>query len=258
MQRPIIEINEDLCTGCGQCIVACAEGALELVDGKAKLVSDSYCDGLGDCLGQCPEGALTVVERDAEAFDEAAVADHMGKPCPHGNPEVQVSQPGIPIVSGCPSAHATAMETKGSPGESYGASEIGSELCHWPVKLQLLPPSAGFLQGSDLLLLADCVAVALPDAHRTLLRGHTVATGCPKLDNLQAHIDKLTEIIRTAQPRSLTVAFMEVPCCHGFVFAAEKAIEQAGAATPLYGVKISRNGQCLQRRRIMAENATQA
>ncbi len=254
--RKIIEINEEKCTGCGQCVSACVEGALAMVNGKARLVSDVYCDGLGACIGECPAGALKIIERQAGEFDEAEVKKH------------QKIQPIIPakeektmekrLPCGCPSSQAMALKpgkpaadcepnvvTSPETGRFIGAEKIASELTHWPIKLQLLNPQAPFLKGADLLLLADCVAAALPDLHRKLLRNRAVVMGCPKLDDLNAHTQRLSEILRDASPKSLTVAHMEVPCCHGFMFAAKKAIELAGINLPLGQIIISRMGEIL-------------
>lgn len=233
-KRKIIEIDEEKCTGCGECIIACAEGALALVDGKARLVGDVYCDGLGACLGECPEGALRIVEREAEEFDEKAVEARRDPPGPaHSHAEE-------PLACGCPGSSATALKPAASNCESR--AEIASELTHWPIKLQLLGPRAPFLRGSDLLLMADCSAAAYPNLHQKLLKGHTVALGCPKLDDIEAHIERLADILAVARPKSLTVVHMEVPCCHGFVYAAEKAIARAGVDVPLHRVIIGRAG----------------
>ncbi len=236
--RKIIKIDEEKCTGCGQCIIACAEGALKLVEGKARLVGDVYCDGLGACIGECPEGALTIIEREAEEFDEAAVEDLLQKNeagrATHGHEET--------LACGCPGTAARALSPRGSCGcSSLESSPSG--LGHWPIKLQLLGPSAPFLKGSDLVLLADCAGVSYPDLHSRLLPGKAVAIGCPKLDDLEAHIERLALILKEAKPRSLTVVHMEVPCCRGFVFGAEKAIEKSGTNVPLKRIQISVDGK---------------
>lgn len=237
--RKIIEIDEQKCTGCGQCIIACAEGALALVDGKARLVGDVYCDGLGACLGECPEGALRIIEREADEFDEEAVEQmlkHKSEP---------KHEPAMPC--GCPGSHTRVIERPQACDDGEDAVEIRSQLGQWPIKLQLLGPGAPFLKGADLLLMADCTAVAFPDLHRKILKGNAVAIGCPKLDNLEAHIQRLAEILKGAKPRSLTVVHMEVPCCRGFVYAAEKAVELSGADLPLATIEIGVNGEILER-----------
>jgi len=234
--RKIIEIDEAKCTGCGQCVTACAEGALQLVDGKAKLVGDILCDGLGACIGDCPEGALRIIDREAEPFDEAVVQEHLAVTKRTGHL--------TPLGSGCPGA-ATASWAAG--GAQQEQEEAVSSLSHWPIKLRLVNPEAPFLKGSDLLLLADCTAAADPNLHTQLLRGRCVVMGCPKFDELEQYIERLSRMIEVAKPRSLTVAYMEVPCCRGFVYAAQQAIERASADIPLELVKIARNGQLLAR-----------
>jgi Pyruvate/2-oxoacid:ferredoxin oxidoreductase delta subunit len=230
--RQIIQIDEAKCNGCGQCIVACAEGALALVEGKARLVSEVYCDGLGACLGECPEGALTVVEREAPEFDPAprGVGRHL--------------QP--KAAPACPSAGAMIFAR--NPGPDREAVEQESALGHWPVKLQLLGPGAPFLKGADLILTADCVPFALPEFHRQLLRGKAVAIGCPKLDDLEAHIERLSEILKRGGIKSLTVVRMEVPCCFGFVHAAREAAARSGVTLPIGEVVISRQGNILEQK----------
>ena len=234
--RKIIEINEVLCNGCGKCILACAEGALRLVDGKAKLVGDILCDGLGACIGDCPTGALTIIEREADAFDEEAVKERIDAARPTAAPA---------MACGCPSSMAMTLGT--GPRAEASAPDDGrpSMLGHWPVKLQLLSPQAPYLKGSDMLLLADCCAAACPGLHERLLRGRTVAMACPKLDDVNRHIVRLGEILSQAAPRSLTVAHMEVPCCTGLVHAAVRAVEASGVDIPLRHVVISRQGEVL-------------
>jgi len=251
--RSIIQIDEEKCNGCGECILACAEGALTMVDGKAKLVREVYCDGLGACLGECPTGALTIVEREAEDFDAEEVDRHLrqaGRELSHehdparpGSRQVQAPAHAHGPVMACPSAGAMQLEREQKSGPEPG--ELVSELGHWPVKMQLLGPATPFLQGADLILTADCVPFAFPDFHRKLLRGKVVAIGCPKLDDLEAHIERLTEIIRDAGLKSLTVVHMEVPCCFGFVQAAREALTRAGSSLPLQEIVISRHGKIL-------------
>ncbi len=238
--RNIITIDEDLCDGCGQCIIDCAEGALDLVDGKAKLVGEIYCDGLGACLSGCPTGALTVEQRQAEEFDEAAVEKRFEAL------KAAESQPEPPAMAcGCPSSAAvtlTPLAAEAPTGPVSAASTLG----HFPIKLGLLGPGAPFLRNADLLLLADCTATCYPDLHRKLLPGKAVAMGCPKLDNLEAHIERLAAIIQGAQLKSITVVYMEVPCCYGFVYAAEEALKRAGVDLPVGRIKIGRGGEVLE------------
>ena len=258
-KRQIIKIDEDKCNGCGQCISTCADGALALVYGKAKLVSEVYCDGLGACIGECPEGALTIIEREADEFDVEAADQHLKElsretgPHPGPNPPAQRPRRSAPHLHhpglACPSASAMRLERgeKTDPG-TQDAIELKSELGHWPVKLQLLGPRAPFLKGADLILTADCVPFAFPDFHRQLLRGKAVAIGCPKLDDLEAHIERLAEILKHSEVNSLTVVHMEVPCCFGFLHAAKEALERSGANIPLRQVVISRHGDVIEQK----------
>jgi NAD-dependent dihydropyrimidine dehydrogenase PreA subunit len=234
--RKIIEIDEAKCDGCGQCCLACAEGALKIVDGKAKLTGDIFCDGLGACIGECPQGALKIIERPADAFDDEAVKVHLNK--------VETIKD-KPLPCGCPSS--AMMELKKEPccDDNAPSGEPVSHLGHWPIKLQLLGPQAPFLKDSDLVLMADCAAVAYPDLHGKILKDHAIAIGCPKLDDIEAHIDRLAQIIKEARPKSLTVVHMEVPCCSGFLYAAIEAIERS-AVKPLFKrIIIGRNGDIL-------------
>lgn len=235
MIRKIIEIDDELCNGCGNCIISCAEGALKLVDGKARLVSDVYCDGLGACLGDCPTGALKIVEREAPAFDEEEVERHLEA---KGRLETLATLP-----CGCPGTAAVMLEGCGSV---EGPAPAGSSLKHFPVKLQLIQPGAPFLQGSELLLMADCCALCYPGLHHGMLKNRAVAMGCPKLDNLDAHIERLTEIVRKGGIRGLTVVHMEVPCCSGFVHAAQAAVQRAGSDIPVRHIMIARGGEIVE------------
>ena len=241
--RNIIEIDEEKCTGCGQCILACAEGALALVDGKAKLVGEIYCDGIGACIGTCPADALKIVERPAEEYDEKAVEEHLRK-VEHN--KVHTGEPGDVLPCGCPSGLMTTLEPKKQNSCGHKQHDVESTLGHWPVKLQLLGPNALFLKDADLLLLADCAAAACPNLHEKVLRDRAVAMGCPKLDDLDAHIERLADILAGARPRSLTVVHMEVPCCGAFVSAAHRAIELAGVDIALGRIIISREGDILK------------
>jgi NAD-dependent dihydropyrimidine dehydrogenase PreA subunit len=239
--RKVIEIDENTCNGCGQCILACAEGALKLVDGKARLVGDILCDGLGACIGDCPTGALRIVEREAEDFSEEALEKHIGKKS-HG-PSVHEGPATLPC--GCPSSSVMTFALKDEPKgiEGRHCAEMTSQLGHWPVKLQLLSPQAPFLKGSDMLLMADCCGVAGPNLHEKLFKGRTVAIACPKLDDIEKHIQRLAEILVHATPRTLTVVHMEVPCCTGLVHAALEALRRAGVDIPLKHIVMSRRGE---------------
>jgi ferredoxin len=238
--RKIIEIEEDRCNGCGQCITACAEGALRLVDGKARLVGDILCDGLGACIGECPTGALKIIEREAVEFDEEAVKRHHHEPGPANLQNTLTTLP-----CGCPSSMTMTFDRDTGGEDTARCVKRPSMLGHWPVKLQLLSPRAPFLRDSDMLLLADCCGVASPNLHEALLKGRTVAIACPKLDDVDRHIARLSEILSQATPRTLTVVHMEVPCCTGLVHAAVKAVEIAGVDIPLRHVVIGRMGEIL-------------
>ena len=215
MRRKIIEIDEKKCDGCGQCITACHEGALALIGGKAQLVTDTFCDGLGACIGECPRGALTIVERNAQDFDEAAVV------AARRTSALPVTQATIP-VHGCPGSAMHSFQPA-RPAPTTLDQPAASSLGHWPVQLMLVPPQAPFLQGADLLVCADCVPFAVPDFHARYLNVRAVVVGCPKLDDLSHYAQKLAAIVQQAQPRRLTVARMEVPCCRGIAQAAIQA-----------------------------------
>ncbi|MBW2029844.1 MAG: 4Fe-4S binding protein [Deltaproteobacteria bacterium] len=249
VKRKIIEINEDLCDGCGLCVPSCAEGALQVVDGKAKLVSEIYCDGLGACLGECPTGALQVIEREAEDFDEQAVEEHLKSSAPE---QKQVEET---LPCGCPS---TQLKSFGQHGPSHGVSEgttgqrAASELSHWPVQIKLVPPTAPFLKGADLLVAADCTPVAYPNFHQDFLRGKVVMVGCPKFDDQQEYIEKFADIFKTADIKSVTVVVMEVPCCQGLPLILERGMELAGRKVPIERVIISARGELLSKSKLAA------
>ncbi len=241
--RKIIEIDDEKCTGCGQCIIDCAEGALKIIDGKARLVKDSYCDGLGACLGSCPEDALKIIERSAEAFDEEEVHKYL---------ESQKSSEKIsaPEPCACPGSLLQVLTPGGEPAPGNSNSETispSSELQQWPVQLRLLPPDGKIFEDKDLLILADCVAVAYPDLHQKLIRGNTVAMTCPKLDDGRETVERLSRIF--ANPlRSISVAVMEVPCCSGLLRMIQQALEKAGKTLPVGMTKISARGEVLEHR----------
>jgi ferredoxin len=214
--RKIIKIDEELCDGCGNCVPSCAEGALEIIDGKAKVIADLYCDGLGACLGECPVGALKIVEREADEFDEEAVEELLAKKKKEA-PKV------MPMASGgCPSARlqsfgspaaAPASDPCGCASEAAALDQSESALSHWPVQIMLVPPTAPFLKGADLLVLADCVPVAYPSLHENFLKGKAVMMGCPKFDDAQHYIEKFAQICKQSGIKSITSVVMEVPCC---------------------------------------------
>ena len=234
--RDIVKIDEEKCDGCGQCIPSCREGAIQLVDGKARLVSDVYCDGLGECLGTCPRGAITIEQRDAAEFDEELALEHVE--------HSQTAQfKGCAAAGGCPGCSAETNDNP--PADADAASEPQSELATWPVQLRLLPTVPGHFDGADLLLCADCVPLALAGFHKRLLRGHTAAVGCPKLDDPDAHIGKLALILASSHVGSITIARMEVPCCAGLRRIAREAIKKAGKSIPVRDVVIGVDGDIL-------------
>lgn len=242
--RQIIQIDEEKCDGCAQCVPSCEEGAIQIVDGKAKLVADVYCDGLGACLGHCPQGALTIVEREAVEFDEEAVHQHLA--------EMKRELPTAPATGGCPGAAAmqlrdatTSQQTTAASGSGASDEAEPSRLANWPVQLHLVPPQAPYLQQADVLLVADCVPFACADFHRRFLDGRPVVVGCPKLDDGQAYVQKLAQIILASGIRSITVLKMEVPCCTGLLHIAEAAVQMAGTQTPVRDATISVRGQVL-------------
>lgn len=247
MKRKIIEIDEAKCNGCGLCIPGCKEGALQIIDGKAKLVADVYCDGLGACLGECPQGALKVVERDTVAYDEAKTNEHLkrlGRPtvghggghghdAGHQHGHGHSHGHGHGHGGGCPGSAQRQFNRPTPAAASCTTGDSPSELGHWPVQLMLIPPHAPFLQGAEIVLCADCVPFAFPDLHSQYLRNKAVLVGCPKLDDLGYYEEKLAAIFQQANPKSVTVLRMEVPCCGGLVSAAQSAYATARATFPL-------------------------
>ena len=239
--RKIIEIDDERCDGCGNCVIACAEGALKIIDGKARVISDNLCDGLGACIGDCPQDALKIIEREADDFDEAAVEAHLEAHT------VKQEKPAMPC--GCPStqiqrfAPAAGCQSANTP-KTFEKTD--SALTHWPVQIRLIPPTAPFLKGADLLVVADCTAVALATLHRDFLDGKTVMMGCPKFDDVQEYVDKFAEIFKAANVKSVTTLIMEVPCCSGLPMIVEKGMEKAGVNVPSWQVTISTRGKILE------------
>lgn len=226
--RKVVLIDEDLCDGCGECVPSCAEGAIQIINGKAKLVGDNLCDGMGACLGDCPLGAITIEEREADEFDETAVEKHLSKI------NVLESKPQqIASAPSCPGSMArqfdqTAMtQTDGIP------AGLPSQLNHWPIQLMLVPPHAPFLKGADLLICADCVPFTVPDFHTRYLSNRAVLVGCPKLDDLKFYLEKLKDIFKEAQPSRITVLKMEVPCCNGIAQASLMAHKETCSEIPI-------------------------
>lgn len=236
--RKIVKIDEEKCNGCGACVPACVEGALRIVDGKAKLISEIYCDGLGACLGECPQDAITVEEREAEEFNEAAVED-----LHHRKKHAEEKLP-----CGCPGSAVQQFKCYTSPNvTSEGTIRQESMLRHWPVQLALVPPTAPFLRGADVMLAADCGPFAYANFHQDFIRDHVVLVACPKLDDFQMHQSKIKRIVQEADIKSLTVVRMEVPCCSGLVNTAKQAIGASGKNISFKEIIIGVKGEVLNR-----------
>lgn len=260
VMRKIIEIDENLCNGCGQCVPGCAEGALAIIDGKARLIAEKYCDGLGACLGDCPTGALVVVEREADDFDEEAVEELLATQKNQAAPPETAADS---MACGCASSHiqsfapaATPCQTANQPramAAAPGPAPTGapvagtgqSALSHWPIQIRLVPPEAPFLKGADLLVAADCVPVAHPDFNRELLPGKAVLLGCPKFDDADSYVAKFSDIFRTAGIKSITIAIMEVPCCGSMRGIIQAAQQRAGTTVPVTEVVVGVRGNRL-------------
>jgi ferredoxin len=272
MKRKIIHIDEDMCDGCGECIPECPEGAIQIIDGKARLVSDLFCDGLGACLGSCPNDAITIEEREAEPYDERLVMERIVEGGPslieahlrhlkdHGATDylqeavsyLEENGIDVPTITGgeahacagtCPGREARTLET--TEGEERAAS-TASRLGHWPVQLHLLSPIAPYFKEADVLLVADCVAYALAGFHDRFLAGKSIAIACPKLDsNKDAYIEKLRLMIDEAKINTLTVIKMEVPCCSGIVRLAQEAASRASRKVPIKSITVSIRGEII-------------
>lgn len=257
--RNIIKIDEEKCNGCGQCIVDCAEGALAIIDGKAKLVKESFCDGLGACIGNCPTGALILEERDAPEFElPEGAGEKVAAPAP-----IPAHTPALPPVGGCPSGagsafgHAASGGCPGSrarqfqrqepAGQPADVADTPSALGHWPVQLHLVNFVAPQFQGADILIAADCTAFACGSFHPGLLKGKAVAIACPKLDDPSGYLEKLASLFQHANPRSVTVARMEVPCCRGISQWVLAARNQAESTLPVEEIVIGVEGAVIQR-----------
>lgn len=220
MIRSVVSIHEQLCNGCGECVPACEEGAIDIIHGKARLVADSLCDGLGACLGSCPQGAISVEQREAAPFDQEEV-------------------------------ERRSADLEAAAGQR-------SELTHWPVQLRLLPANAPALRGARLLVAADCVPVAYRGFHSELLRDHAVVIACPKLDDRRGYVEKLAKMVRNNDPAELTVAHMEVPCCTGILRMLLEARRLAQSALPVHDLSIGIHGELIERRQILAESILHA
>ncbi len=279
MERQIIRIDEDKCNGCGLCIPDCPEGALAIIDGKARLVGESFCDGLGACIGRCPQGAITIETRQAETYNERAVMDriaskgintiiaHLEHLKNHGQWDFleealsYCREKGLDIEEEFGNAHSSIEESDhrheghACPGsrvlnlehepsdEEPKREKRNSRLSHWPVQISLVPPSAPFFENADILLTADCVPFAYADFHEELLRGRICLVGCPKLDDADRYLEKLSEIFRRNKINSITVAHMEVPCCFGMVQLAMEAVARSGKEIPISTCTISIAGE---------------
>ena len=245
VMRKIIQIDDERCDGCGQCIPSCAEGALEIIDGKARVVADKFCDGLGACLGECPNDALHVIEREAEEFDEEAVEEMMAE---KGK---QTQEENADLACGCPSSKIQNLVPATKPCDAANAprqmgGDTPSALSHWPIQIRLVPPNAKFLENADLLVLADCSAVAFPTLHRDLLNGKIVLMGCPKFDDMDTYVQKFADIFKTANINSVTTVVMEVPCCAGLPMIVKKGMTKSGKEVPLDVITIGVRGGILE------------
>ncbi|MDP2921032.1 MAG: 4Fe-4S binding protein [Candidatus Omnitrophota bacterium] len=232
-KRKIVKIDEGKCTGCGLCIPNCAEGALQIVGGKARLVKDIYCDGLGACLGHCPEGAITIEERGAKEFDEDATKKHL---------EEMKNKEEKKLPCGCPGTAVREIKIQGTGDMGQGKTKTSYELINWPVQLKLVPPDAPYFKNADLLIAADCVGFSCPDFHRDMLSRKPLIICCPKLDDAELYIKKLAQIFRINSLKSVTVAHMEVPCCFGLSQIVSEALKLSGAKIPLKEITIGIQG----------------
>lgn len=253
MKRKIIHIDENKCNGCGACADACHEGAIAMVDGKAKLMRDDYCDGLGDCLPTCPTGAISFVEREAAAYDKSAVDENKrASKSVAGDQNKGASKPaaarkeGDKLPCGCPGTQSKRIEhDEGEAGGQGSAKELQSRLSQWPVQIKLVPTKAPYFDGAKLLVAADCTAYAYANFHESFIKGHTTLIGCPKLDGVD-YSEKLTEIIKGNDIKEVTIVRMEVPCCGGLENAVKKALQASGKFIPWQVVTITTDGKFLE------------
>ncbi len=254
--REMVNIDEDKCDGCGLCVPSCAEGAIRIIDGRAKLVADNLCDGLGACLGDCPQDAITIEKREADEFDEVAVDQRLKEigrePIPHGHPPVPSDcgcpsakvQSSAPAPGGCPSARMMNYDSKPGPIDDQ-VDQRPSQLRQWPVQLHLVPPTAPFLQEKEVLLAADCVPFAYADFHKGILKERALLIACPKLDNTEPYVAKLVTMLQQSNIKKLIVAHMEVPCCSGLIAIARQALTESGVDVPFETIKIGVQGSLL-------------
>jgi Fe-S-cluster-containing hydrogenase component 2 len=234
MKRKIVKIDEEKCIGCGLCAQACHEGAIQMVDGKAKLISDSYCDGLGACLPACPADAIEIIEREADAFDEAYAKAHQEK---------KMEEKAEKLACGCPGTASKTIQREEKAAAPVQA--MASQLRQWPCQIKLVPANAPYLNNANLLVAADCTAYAYANIHNEFMRNKITLIGCPKLDAVD-YAEKLTEILRQNEIKSITVLRMEVPCCGGIVNAVKQAILNSGKMLPWHVVTISTDGEILE------------
>lgn len=232
MIRKIIKIDEAKCIGCGLCVTACHEGAIGMVDGKAKLMREDYCDGLGDCLPACPTGAITFEEREAPAYNEAAVL------------AAKKESEKAPLPCGCPGSLSKVMRTEEKVCVETENVKVQSQLRQWPIQIKLVPVNAPYFHGADLLIAADCTAYAYGNFHNDFMKSHITVIGCPKLDNVD-YAEKLTQILQNNDIRSITVTRMEVPCCGGLEYAVKRSVDMSGKNIPVKVVTISTDGKLL-------------
>ena len=244
--RKVIQIDPEKCDGCGLCVHACAEGAIDIINGKARLISDTYCDGLGACLGDCPQDAISIIEREAVEFNEEAArinAENIKTMNQRRKPII--TAPVAPSVHACPGSMSQALPTINPVTEAGPKIATGggsSRLANWPVQLMLAPARAPYFENADLLIAADCVPFAFPDFHEKFLAGRTLLIGCPKLDDVQHYIDKLAQIFLQNSIKSVEIAYMEVPCCRGLIRLVETALDEAGAKLPVSLTKVGIRG----------------
>lgn len=236
MLRKIINIDQEKCNGCGLCVTACHEGALQLINGKASLVSESYCDGLGDCLPECPTGAIALEERETVEYDEEAVKRNM---------EQRKTQSETAPPCGCPGTQTKLLVRKQEPTPLQGEESAPSQLKQWPCQLKLIPVNAPYLDNAHLLIAADCTAFAYPAIHQKFMRNKITLIGCPKLDNID-YSEKLTAILKEHEIKSITVLRMEVPCCGGIVQAVKKALLNSETLIPWHVVTLSTDGRIIE------------
>ncbi len=247
-KRRIVCIDEAKCNGCGQCVTACAEGAIELIGGKARLVADKYCDGLAACLGTCPQDAISIIEREADSFDPEAVEKYLSRNKSDRAEELPgnaaFAGEGGATPCGCPSANTQMFpEYAAEERKSGSASLQTTRLTHWPVQIKLVPPTAPFLKNADLLVASDCVPAAYPAFHEDLLKGKVLMMGCPKFDDTAEYVDKFTQIFAGSNIKSITVAIMEVRCCSKMSTIVTTAMQRSGRQIPMKTIVINSKGE---------------